>query len=100
MEQNEHPYVILLVKLWQKKEKKGEFAKDQAAKDRSWKIPICYEDTRTIPLQTQNKDNTRRFINQGKAVEPSRKDEPKFSEDSRVRCFVPVHSSFLAFACH
>ncbi|GJV22829.1 hypothetical protein Tco_1375524 [Tanacetum coccineum] len=27
-------------------------------------------------------------------------DEPKFSEDSRVRCFVPVHSSFLAFACH
>ncbi|GJV63809.1 reverse transcriptase domain-containing protein [Tanacetum coccineum] len=28
------------------------------------------------------------------------KDEPKFSEDSRVRCFVPVHSSFLAFACH
>ncbi|GJT77397.1 reverse transcriptase domain-containing protein [Tanacetum coccineum] len=28
------------------------------------------------------------------------KDLPKFSEDSRVRCFVPVHSSFLAFACH
>ncbi|GJV58403.1 DNA-directed DNA polymerase [Tanacetum coccineum] len=27
-------------------------------------------------------------------------DRPKFSEDSRVRCFVPVHSSFLAFACH
>ncbi|GJX07279.1 reverse transcriptase domain-containing protein, partial [Tanacetum coccineum] len=26
--------------------------------------------------------------------------DPKFSEDSRVRCFVPVHSSFLAFACH
>ncbi|GKE40816.1 reverse transcriptase domain-containing protein [Tanacetum coccineum] len=25
---------------------------------------------------------------------------PKFSEDSRVRCFVPVHSGFLAFACH
>ncbi|GJW01452.1 reverse transcriptase domain-containing protein [Tanacetum coccineum] len=25
---------------------------------------------------------------------------PKLSEDSRVRCFVPVHSSFLAFACH
>ncbi|GKC32027.1 reverse transcriptase domain-containing protein [Tanacetum coccineum] len=24
----------------------------------------------------------------------------EFSEDSRVRCFVPVHSSFLAFACH
>ncbi|GKA06899.1 reverse transcriptase domain-containing protein [Tanacetum coccineum] len=28
------------------------------------------------------------------------RDEPKFSEDSRVRCFVPVHSSFLSFACH
>ncbi|GJX55204.1 hypothetical protein Tco_0285101 [Tanacetum coccineum] len=27
-------------------------------------------------------------------------DRPNFSEDSRVRCFVPVHSSFLAFACH
>ncbi|GJY18847.1 reverse transcriptase domain-containing protein [Tanacetum coccineum] len=27
-------------------------------------------------------------------------DEPKFSEVSRVRCFVPVHSSFLAFACN
>ncbi|GKE87776.1 hypothetical protein Tco_1565251, partial [Tanacetum coccineum] len=27
-------------------------------------------------------------------------DEPNFSEDSRVRCFVPVYSSFLAFACH
>ncbi|GJR36017.1 hypothetical protein Tco_1211701 [Tanacetum coccineum] len=27
-------------------------------------------------------------------------DSPKSSEDSRVRCFVPVHSSFLAFACH
>ncbi|GKA70780.1 reverse transcriptase domain-containing protein [Tanacetum coccineum] len=26
--------------------------------------------------------------------------DPKFSEDSRVRCFVPVHSSFPAFACH
>ncbi|GJV01594.1 reverse transcriptase domain-containing protein [Tanacetum coccineum] len=26
--------------------------------------------------------------------------DPEFSEDSRVRCFVPVHSSFLAFACH
>ncbi|GJX56511.1 hypothetical protein Tco_0286408 [Tanacetum coccineum] len=26
--------------------------------------------------------------------------DPKFSKDSRVRCFVPVHSSFLAFACH
>ncbi|GJU17122.1 reverse transcriptase domain-containing protein [Tanacetum coccineum] len=26
--------------------------------------------------------------------------DPKFSEDSRVRCFVPVHSSFLALACH
>ncbi|GJU98274.1 reverse transcriptase domain-containing protein [Tanacetum coccineum] len=26
--------------------------------------------------------------------------DPNFSEDSRVRCFVPVHSSFLAFACH
>ncbi|GJW18109.1 reverse transcriptase domain-containing protein, partial [Tanacetum coccineum] len=26
------------------------------------------------------------------------KDEPKFSEVSRVRCFVPVHSSFLADA--
>ncbi|GJW61641.1 hypothetical protein Tco_0110976, partial [Tanacetum coccineum] len=25
------------------------------------------------------------------------KDEPKFSEDSRVRCCVPVHSSFLSF---
>ncbi|GKF32282.1 reverse transcriptase domain-containing protein, partial [Tanacetum coccineum] len=25
--------------------------------------------------------------------------DPKFSEDSRVRCFVPVHLSFLAFAC-
>ncbi|GJZ06410.1 reverse transcriptase domain-containing protein [Tanacetum coccineum] len=25
--------------------------------------------------------------------------DPKFLEDSRVRCFVPVHSSFLAFAC-
>ncbi|GJZ33977.1 reverse transcriptase domain-containing protein [Tanacetum coccineum] len=24
----------------------------------------------------------------------------KFSEDSRVRCFVPVHSSFLAFTCN
>ncbi|GKB31663.1 hypothetical protein Tco_0871064 [Tanacetum coccineum] len=27
-------------------------------------------------------------------------DLPKFSKDSRVRCFVLVHSSFLAFACH
>ncbi|GKA86109.1 reverse transcriptase domain-containing protein [Tanacetum coccineum] len=26
--------------------------------------------------------------------------DPNFSEDSRVRCFVPIHSSFLAFACH
>ncbi|GJX82512.1 hypothetical protein Tco_0331993 [Tanacetum coccineum] len=26
--------------------------------------------------------------------------DPNFSEDSRVWCFVPVHSSFLAFACH
>ncbi|GJY84718.1 reverse transcriptase domain-containing protein [Tanacetum coccineum] len=26
--------------------------------------------------------------------------DPKFSEDSRVQCFVPVHSSFPAFACH
>ncbi|GKF31576.1 hypothetical protein Tco_0101374, partial [Tanacetum coccineum] len=26
--------------------------------------------------------------------------DPKFSEDSRVRCFVPDHSSFLSFACH
>ncbi|GKA25485.1 reverse transcriptase domain-containing protein [Tanacetum coccineum] len=25
---------------------------------------------------------------------------PKFSEDSRVRCYVPVHSSFLAFGCN
>ncbi|GJU30416.1 reverse transcriptase domain-containing protein [Tanacetum coccineum] len=25
---------------------------------------------------------------------------PKFSEDSRVWCLVPVHSSFSAFACH
>ncbi|GJU11870.1 hypothetical protein Tco_1134266 [Tanacetum coccineum] len=27
-------------------------------------------------------------------------DRPNFSEDSRVWCFVPVHSSFLDFACH
>ncbi|GJV92866.1 reverse transcriptase domain-containing protein [Tanacetum coccineum] len=27
-------------------------------------------------------------------------DEPNFSEDSRVRCFVPFHSSFLAFVCN
>ncbi|GJU11647.1 reverse transcriptase domain-containing protein [Tanacetum coccineum] len=26
--------------------------------------------------------------------------DPEFSEDSCVRCFVPVHSSFLAFAGH
>ncbi|GKD35151.1 hypothetical protein Tco_1250660 [Tanacetum coccineum] len=26
--------------------------------------------------------------------------DPEFSKDSRVRCFVPVHSSILAFACH
>ncbi|GKC96954.1 hypothetical protein Tco_1162396 [Tanacetum coccineum] len=26
--------------------------------------------------------------------------DPKFSEDSRVRCFVLVNSRFLAFACH
>ncbi|GJT16897.1 reverse transcriptase domain-containing protein [Tanacetum coccineum] len=27
-------------------------------------------------------------------------DRPKFSEASRVRCFVPVHSSFLSFVCN
>ncbi|GKC45206.1 hypothetical protein Tco_1062928 [Tanacetum coccineum] len=26
--------------------------------------------------------------------------KPNFSEDSRVRCVLPVHSSFLTFACH
>ncbi|GKD21995.1 hypothetical protein Tco_1223698 [Tanacetum coccineum] len=27
-------------------------------------------------------------------------DRPTFFEDSRVRCFVPVHSSFLSFVCN
>ncbi|GJV76093.1 reverse transcriptase domain-containing protein [Tanacetum coccineum] len=31
---------------------------------------------------------------------PPKRIDPEFSEDSRVRCFVPVHSRFLAFACH
>ncbi|GJW90175.1 hypothetical protein Tco_0167728 [Tanacetum coccineum] len=31
---------------------------------------------------------------------PGKLDRPNFSKDSRVRCFVPVHSSFLAFVCN
>ncbi|GJZ34570.1 hypothetical protein Tco_0580387 [Tanacetum coccineum] len=43
-------------------------------------------------------------LNKMKVIDPMGKVrfriDPKFSEDSRVQCFVPVHSSFLAFACH
>ncbi|GKE50240.1 hypothetical protein Tco_1481498, partial [Tanacetum coccineum] len=38
-------------------------------------------------------------LNEDECFDPG-EDEPKFSEDSRVRCCVPDHSSFLAFACH
>ncbi|GJT31496.1 reverse transcriptase domain-containing protein [Tanacetum coccineum] len=38
-------------------------------------------------------------LNEDKYFNPGGID-PKFSEDSRVRCFVPVHSSFLAFPCN
>ncbi|GJV12273.1 hypothetical protein Tco_1353814 [Tanacetum coccineum] len=38
-----HPYVNWWSNIMQKKEKMG-IAEDQAAKDRYWKIPICYDD--------------------------------------------------------
>ncbi|GKF94220.1 hypothetical protein Tco_0283920, partial [Tanacetum coccineum] len=39
--------------IMQKKEEERRIAEEQAAKDRYWKIPICYDDeTMTIPLQS------------------------------------------------
>ncbi|GJT62410.1 hypothetical protein Tco_1005943 [Tanacetum coccineum] len=46
----------------QKKEEEKRITEEQAAKDRSWKIPICYDDDRTTtPLQSHTVFTNRRI---------------------------------------
>ncbi|GJY34627.1 hypothetical protein Tco_0419096 [Tanacetum coccineum] len=42
----------MVVNICKNKEEKSEFGGEQAAKDRYWKIPICYDDDEAIPLQS------------------------------------------------
>ncbi|GJZ28194.1 hypothetical protein Tco_0572841, partial [Tanacetum coccineum] len=62
---------------------------------------VTYPEVSPLSCSTGSEDtifDTGIFIYHFPYLEPV--DRPNFSEDSRVRCFVPVHSSFLAFACH
>ncbi|GJS89941.1 hypothetical protein Tco_0772577 [Tanacetum coccineum] len=51
---DDNPYVFgYWIKSFKRKKGRKAMRKEQAAEDRYWKIPICYDDARELPLQSQ-----------------------------------------------